>query len=131
MRIFDRFNFDISNLNFAQKIAVLNVLVFLVYRLSFLFKLESEFLNLFSLSSNLIFNPWSIITHAFIHQGIFDLVFMLILLFFSYNSINNLLGEKITIYLFFIGIILGSIFFLFFYKWISLSANPERVAINP
>ena len=114
MRTFDRFNFDISNLNFAQKIAVLNVLVFLVYRLSFLFKLESEFLNLFSLSSNLMFNPWSIITHAFIHQGIFDLVFMLILLFFSYNSINNLLGEKIAIYLFFIGIILGSIFFLFF-----------------
>ena len=114
MRIFDRINFDISNLNFAQKIAVTNVLVFLIYRLSFLFKLESEFLNLFSLNSNFIYNPWSIITHAFIHQGIFDLVFMLILLFFSYNSINNLLGEKITIYLFFIGIILGSIFFLFF-----------------
>lgn len=114
MRIFDRANIDISNLNFAQKIAILNVLAFLVYRLSFLFKLESEFLNLFSLSSNFMYNPWSIITHAFIHQGIFDLVFMLILLFFSYNSINNLLGEKITIYLFFIGIILGSIFFLFF-----------------
>ena len=49
MRTFDRVNFNISNLNFAQKIAILNVLVFLVYRLSFLFRLESEFLNLFSL----------------------------------------------------------------------------------
>ena len=114
MKIFDRFDFDIYNLNFAQKIAIINVLVFLVFRLSFLFKLESDFLNLFSLSSNFFYNPWSIITHAFIHQGIFDLVFMLILLFFSCNSISNLLGEKITIYLFFVGIILGSIFFLFF-----------------
>jgi len=114
MRIFDRINFDISNLNFAQKIAIANVLVFLIYRLSFLFKLESDFLDLFSLSSNFMYNPWSIITHAFVHQGVFDLIFMLILLFFSYNSISNLLGEKITIYLFFVGIILGSIFFLFF-----------------
>ena len=114
MKIFDRIDFDIYNLNFAQKIAIINVLVFLVFRLSFLFKLESDFLNLFSLSSNFFYNPWSIITHAFIHQGIFDLVFMLILLFFSCNSISNLLGEKITIYLFFVGIILGSIFFLFF-----------------
>ncbi|MBJ34946.1 MAG: hypothetical protein CMC90_03505 [Flavobacteriaceae bacterium] len=114
MKIFDRIDFDIYNLNFAQKIAIINVLVFLVFRLSFLFKLESDFLNLFSLSSNFFYNPWSIITHAFIHQGIFDLVFMLILLFFSCNSISNLLGEKITIYLFFVGIILGSIFFLLF-----------------
>lgn len=114
MKIFDRIDFDIYNLSFAQKIAIINVLVFLVFRLSFLFKLESDFLNLFSLSSNFFYNPWSIITHAFIHQGIFDLVFMLILLFFSCNSISNLLGEKITIYLFFVGIILGSIFFLFF-----------------
>ena len=114
MKIFDRIDFDIYNLNFAQKIAIINVLVFLVFRLSFLFKLESDFLNLFSISSNFFYNPWSIITHAFIHQGIFDLVFMLILLFFSCNSISNLLGEKITIYLFFVGIILGSIFFLFF-----------------
>ena len=114
MKIFDRIDFDIYNLNFAQKIAIINVLVFLVFRLSFLFKLESDFLNLFSLSSNFFYNPWSIITHAFIHQGIFDLIFMLILLFFSCNSISNLLGEKITINLFFVGIILGSIFFLFF-----------------
>ena len=114
MRIFDRINFDISNLNFAQKIAIANVFVFLIYRLSFLFKLEGDFLDLFSLSSNFMYNPWSIITHAFVHQGVFDLIFMLILLFFSYNSISNLLGEKITVYLFFVGIILGSIFFLFF-----------------
>ena len=100
MRIFDRIDFDIYNLNFAQKIAIINVLVFLIFRLSFLFKLEIDFLNIFSLSSNFFYNPWSIITHAFIHQGIFDLIFMLILLFFSYNSISNLLGEKITVYLF-------------------------------
>ena len=79
MRIFDRIDFDIYNLNFAQKIAIANVFVFLIYRLSFLFKLDGDFLDLFSLSSNLIYNPWSIITHAFIHQGIFDLIFMFFL----------------------------------------------------
>ena len=51
MRIFDRLIFDTSNLNFAQKIAIANVFVFLIYRLSFLFKLEGDFLDLFSLSS--------------------------------------------------------------------------------
>ena len=113
MRIFDRINFDTSNLNFAQKIAIANVFVFLIYRLSFLFKLEGDFLDLFSLSSNFMYTPWSIITHAFVHQGIFDLIFMLILLFFSYNSISNLLGEKITIYLFFVGII-WALYFSYF-----------------
>ena len=55
MRIFDRINFDTSNLNFAQKIAIANVFVFLIYRLSFLFKLEGDFLDLFSLSSNFMY----------------------------------------------------------------------------
>ena len=46
MRIFDRIYFDIRNLNFAQKIAIANVFVFLIYRLSFLFKLEGDFFGL-------------------------------------------------------------------------------------
>ena len=70
MRIFDRIYFDIRNLNFAQKIHSKRI-GFLIYRLSFLFKLEGDFLNLFSLSSDFMYNPWSIITHAFVHQGIF------------------------------------------------------------
>ena len=56
--------------------------------------------------------PLAILTYSFIHEGLFDLIFMIILLIFSTNSIANLLGKKITVNLFFLGIIFGGITYL-------------------
>ena len=113
MNFSDKFNIDLSKLDFFQKIIGVNILVFILYRLTFLFKFQNDFISYFSLETNFLTKPWSILTYAFIHQGLFELIFMIILLVFSTNSIANLLGKKITINLFFLGIFFGGIAYLF------------------
>ena len=112
MNFLDKFNIDLNKLDFFQKIIGVNILVFILYRLTFLFKFQNDFISYFSLETNFLTKPWSILTYAFIHQGLFELIFMIILLVFSTNSIANLLGKKITINLFFLGIFFGGIAYL-------------------
>jgi len=112
MDFLEKFNIDLSKLDFFQKIIGVNILVFILYRLTFLFKFQNDFISYFSLETNFLTKPWSILTYAFIHQGLFELIFMIILLLFSSNSITNLLGKKITINLFFLGIFFGGVAYL-------------------
>ena len=113
MNFLDKFNVDLINLIFFQKIIGVNIFVFIIYRLTFLFKFQNDFISYFSLEPDFLTKPWSILTYAFIHEGLFELIFMIILLIFSSNSIANLLGKKITVNLFFLGIIFGGITYLF------------------
>ena len=83
MNLFDKLNIDINKLDFFQKIIGINILVFIFYRLTFLFKFQNDFISYFSLEPDILSKPWSIFTYAFIHQGLFELIFMIILLVFS------------------------------------------------
>ena len=112
MNFLEKFNVDLSKLDFFQKIIGVNILVFIIYRLTFLFRFQNDFISYFSLEADFLSKPWSILTYSFIHEGLFELIFMIILLIFSTNSIANLLGKKITINLFFLGIIFGGIAYL-------------------
>ena len=112
MNFLEKFNVDLSKLDFFQKIIGVNILVFIIYRLTFLFRFQNDFISYFSLEADFLSKPWSILTYSFIHEGLFELIFMIILLIFSTNSIANLLGKKITVNLFFLGIIFGGITYL-------------------
>lgn len=114
MNIFKNISFDYKKLDFFKKIIGLNIIVFIIYKLSFLFSFQTTFLRFFSLENNFFEKPWSIITYSFIHQGLFDLIFMIILLNFSTNAIKNLLGKELPIKLFIVGVLMGGVFFLFF-----------------
>ena len=113
MNFQNNLNLNFSNLNFFQKIIVINVLMFIIYRLSSVFGFQEEIISLLSLDLNILTKPWSIISYAFIHQGLFELIFMIFLLLFTTNSISNLLGQKTSINLFFTGIFFGGIIYLF------------------
>lgn len=112
MNFLEKFNIDLSKLDFFQKIIGVNILVFIIYRLTFLLRFQNDFISYFSLEADFLSKPWSILTYAFIHEGLFELIFMIILFIFSTNSITNLLGKKITINLFFLGIIFGGVAYL-------------------
>ena len=112
MNFLEKFNVDLSKLDFFQKIIAVNILVFILYKLTFLLRFQNDFISYFSLETDFLSKPWSILTYAFIHEGLFELIFMIILLIFSTNSIANLLGKKITINLFFLGIIFGGVAYL-------------------
>ena len=113
MNFQNNLNLNFSNLNFFQKIIGINVLMFIIYRLSSVFGFQDEIISLLSLDLNILTKPWSIISYAFIHQGLFELIFMIFLLLFTTNSISNLLGQKISINLFFTGIFLVVLFIFF------------------
>jgi len=113
MNFLEKFNVDLNKLDFFQKIIVVNIIVFIVYRLTFMFSFQNDFISYFSLETDFLTKPWSIFTYAFIHEGLFELIFMIILLTFSTNSIANLLGKKTTINLFFLGIFFGGVAYLF------------------
>ena len=74
MNLFDKLNIDINKLDFFQKIIGINILVFIFYRLTFLFKFQNDFISYFSLEPEILSKPWSIFTYAFIHQGYFLLI---------------------------------------------------------
>ena len=113
MNFLEKFNVDLNKLDFFQKIIVVNIIVFIIYRLTFMFSFQNDFISYFSLETDFLTKPWSIFTYAFIHEGLFELIFMIILLTFSTNSIANLLGKKTTINLFFLGIFFGGVAYLF------------------
>ena len=102
--------------DFFQKIISLNVIAYLFYFISSLIGYNSQIISFFSVEKNFLSNPWSIFTYAFLHQNIFDLIFMMFLLKFSSDAIINLIGKKIPVNIFIIGVLFGALFFILFSK---------------
>ena len=113
--IFSDISRRFRNSNTFEKIITLNILVYLLYIILKLFNVT--YINeYFALTHDYLYNPWSILTYAFIHEGLYELIFMMILIYYSSSSLINLYGEKIPIRIFFTGIILGGLFFLVFFN---------------
>ena len=113
--LYSNISYRLRNSNAFEKIIFLNIGVYISYLILELFSL-SYINEYFALTSDYLYNPWSIITYAFIHQGFYELIFMLILIYYSSSKLMNLYGEKIPIRIFFTGIILGGLFFLLFFN---------------
>ena len=103
--LYSNISYRLRNSNAFEKIIFLNIGVYISYLILELFSL-SYINEYFALTSDYLYNPWSIITYAFIHQGFYELIFMLILIYYSSSKLMNLYGEKIPIRIFFTGIIL-------------------------
>lgn len=113
--LYSNISYRLRNSNAFEKIIFLNIGVYISYLILELFSL-SYINEYFALTSDYLYNPWSIITYAFIHQGFYELIFMLILIYYSSSKLMNLYGEKIPLRIFFTGIILGGLFFLLFFN---------------
>ena len=113
--LYSNISYRLRNSNAFEKIIFLNIGLYISYLILELFSL-SYINEYFALTSDYLYNPWSIITYAFIHQGFYELIFMLILIYYSSSKLINLYGEKIPIRIFFTGIILGGLFFLLFFN---------------
>ena len=124
------FKSQFSGFDFSQKIISINIFVFVISVLLYITGYHTIFFDLFSLNNDILSKPWSIITYSFMHgfefnkgiifmnglSSLFDLLWMIVFLTFSSNAIKNLLGEKIVIYLFFLGVIIGGVVFIIFNK---------------
>lgn len=110
-----------SRLNIAEKLIVVNVVIFIVERLvTFLFRLESSaIMSWFELPqhfSDFIVQPWSLITYAFLHAGFFHVFFNMLLLYYAGRIFLNLFSSKTFINVYFLGAIAGGAVFLLSYN---------------
>ena len=116
-------NQDLQNklrqLHVLEKIIAINVIVFLIgLVLSLVLTTESSlyWLELPKDVGDFIFKPWSIITYGFTHYGLFHLVFNMLVLYYVSRMMLNLFSPKLTLNIYFLGIIMGGLFFLFAYN---------------
>ena len=121
MSFINNLKYRFELLNIAEKIILLNVIIFIIpffiKTFFFLFNLESfDLIYWLKLSPDIltfIFTPWTIITYGFIHGGISHILWNMILLYFSSRFFLNLFSAQKFLNTYFLGIILGGIIFLF------------------
>ena len=106
--------YQYARLNIAEKLIAINVAVFIVVGLLtnlVLPSFEGWFVLPASLNQFLV-QPWSLVTYGFLHSGIFHLLWNIYVLYFSGRILLNLFDSKRFINIYFLGIMLGGMFFL-------------------
>ena len=115
-------NQDIKNklqrLNSFEKIIIVNIVVFLIGKLLHAFAngMSLDWIELPSDIFDFISQPWSLITYGFLHYDFIHLFFNAIVLYFVAQILENLFRTKMTLNIFFLGIIAGGLAFLLVYN---------------
>ncbi len=117
-------NYDITNklkrLTAFEKIIAINVVVYVVgWVLSIVNTIPRDLsLNWLSLSSSILdltTKPWSILTYGFSHTDFWHLFFNMLVLYFVGRTFSNLFNVKISLNVYFLGLLFGGALFLLFY----------------
>lgn len=113
--------YQYTRLSIAEKLIVINVAVFIVFRLAgFLLKLPAPGLDAwFELPKDFfefLTRPWTLVTYAFLHGGLWHLFFNMLLLFYVGRIFLNYFGSRRFINVYFLGLMLGGLFFLAAYN---------------
>ena len=117
-------NYDIKDklqrLSAFEKIIALNIVVYfigwLVFKTQGIFREDS--LNWLALPKDFvdfILKPWSIITYGFTHVDFWHLFLNVFVLYFVGRSFSNLFNIKLSLNVYFLGILFGGISYMLFY----------------
>ena len=125
-------------LNVAEKLIALNVLFFvlplLINTFLYLFKIPIDsYIIWFQLSSSfgeLVFKPWTLITYSFLHSGFFHLFFNMYIFLFASRLFLNLFKSNSLLNVYFLGIIVGGLLFLFSYNFFPVFENSKPYMIG-
>lgn len=108
------------NGNMIVRIIIANVVIYMTLALTqALF--PSFFAQVFpyiALSGNiqdLLFKPWTLITHMFSHTGFFHMAWNMIILYWFGNIVGDLLGDRRIAPLYFLGGFVGAFFYIISY----------------
>jgi membrane associated rhomboid family serine protease len=110
MNFFQRLTDTFSRQGNLAKLIIINVIVFLIVNFSYhLARTDlSPYLELQIGGSEFIFKIWTVVTYMFVHHGIFELFFNMLLLYFSSQLYFLIFGEKKLIYLYLMSGICGA-----------------------
>ena len=66
--------------------------------------------------SDFIVKPWSLVTYGFVHYGFFHILFNLLVLYFVSRTMVNVFSTKLSLNIYFLGIIIGGLSYLLVYN---------------
>jgi membrane associated rhomboid family serine protease len=122
MSIIDDFKLQYRTGGIAQQLIFLNVGLFIVPEIIFsllsLFGVPVNYMQYVSLDSMpmaLAWKPWSIVTYAVFHSGIFHLLFNMVVLHFSTRLFTTYFNQKQLLGLYILGGIFAGIIYLISY----------------
>lgn len=113
--------YQYARLSIAEKLITINVAAFIVFRLvGFLLKLPAPGLEgWFELPKDFfefLTRPWTLVTYAFLHGGLWHLFFNMLMLYYVGRIFLNYFGSRRFINVYFLGLMLGGLFFLTAYN---------------
>lgn len=120
----DKIRYKLQTATVVEKLIAINVLVFFLFFLfrtiAYLFQLPSDFLLEWFVfpkePGEFIFKPWSIITYAFLHGGIWHILSNMLILYFSGIYFLNYFSPKRLLNYFFLGVIMGALVYMLSYN---------------
>ncbi len=113
--------YQYARLNFAEKLIVINVAVFILnallpFLLGFGKNAISQWFELPVDLMAFLSQPWAIVTYSFFHADFFHLFWNMLLLYFSARIFLNLFSARKLINVYFLGVILGGLLFVLSYN---------------
>ncbi|MCZ2339533.1 MAG: rhomboid family intramembrane serine protease [Chitinophagales bacterium] len=108
--------------NMVVKLLIINISVFVVTALigafapGFYHTSILPYLALPGDVSTLMYRPWTLLTHMFLHQGVWHLAGNMIILYWMGNIAGDLLGDRKILPVYILGGLVGAIFYLISYQ---------------
>lgn len=137
MNIIDDLKLQYRTGGIAQKLIYWNVGLFaipaIVFGLLSLFGLHIDYLyyvSLDSLPSSLAWKPWSLITYAVFHSGIFHLLFNMIVLHFSTRLFVTYFNQKQLLGLYILGGIFAGLVYILSYLVLPVFENTSSTLVG-
>jgi membrane associated rhomboid family serine protease len=112
--------FDYGNM--LVKLIIINIVVFVVTALlnAFLPEIYSSnilpYLALPGELNVLLYRPWTLLTHMFLHQGLWHLIGNMITLYWFGNIAGDLLGDRKILPVYLLGGLMGALFYIVSYQ---------------
>lgn len=119
------------------KLIFWNVLLFIipasVFGVLSLFSIRIDYLNWVSLSTSildLVEKPWSLLSYAFFHAGIFHLFFNMIMLHFAGRLFLTFFTQKQVLSLYFVSIFFSGILYILSYMFFPALTNQNTTMVG-
>ena len=127
--------YQLARLNIAEKLILINVIVFLCNGLATsLFGLPDQtIVQWFELPNDFfefITKPWSILTYSFFHVNMAHIFWNMLMLYFTGRIFLNLFDTKRFINVYFLGVLLGGLLFMLSYNTFPTLANSNSPLVG-
>lgn len=117
--------------NAAAQIILINVIVFVFTGIMLIIGLGDQVRPLLGLPSDLnalLYKPWTIITHIFVHDGFMHILFNMLWFYWFARIIQEFLGSEKVISVFVMGALCGAVTYITAYNLIPQFADVVSVA---